>query len=63
MNWQKVLDKLSIPGLILLALGAVMAIKADKLCQDERLQIAVRISGLLIALYGAAILLDAFPGL
>ena len=63
MNWQKVLDKLSIPGLILLLLGAVAATQAERLCKSERLRLAVRIAGLLAAMVGAAILLDAFPGL
>ena len=63
MNWQKVLDRLSIPGLILLALGAVAAIAAGKHCKNERLCIAVRIAGLAAALLGAVILLDLIPGL
>jgi len=63
MNWQKVLSKLSIPGLILLALGAVAATQANRLCKNERLCMAVRIAGLIAALLGAAILLDVFPGL
>ena len=63
MNWQKVLSKLSIPGVLLLALGAVAATQATRLCKSERLCMAVRIAGLMIALLGAAILLDVFPGL
>lgn len=63
MNWQKVLFKLSIPGVLLLALGAVAATQARRLCKSERLCVAVRIAGLMIALLGAAILLDVFPGL
>ena len=63
MNWQKVLSKLSIPGIALLALGAVAATQASRLCKNERLCMAVRIAGFLIALLGAAILLDVFPGL
>ena len=56
MNWQKVLSKLSIPGLILLALGAVAATQANRLCKNERLCMAVRIAGLIAALLGAAII-------
>jgi len=63
MNWQKMMDKLSIPGLILLVLGAVAATQAGRLCQNERLCMAARIAGLISALLGAAILLDVFPGL
>ena len=63
MNWQKVLSKLSIPGIMLLALGAVAAIQASRFCKNERLCMVVRIAGLILALLGAAILLDVFPGL
>ncbi len=63
MNWQKVMDKLSIPGLILLALGAVAATQAEKYCKNERLCMIARIAGLVSALLGAVILLDLIPGL
>ncbi len=63
MNWQKVLSKLSIPGIMLLALGAVAATQANRFCKNEYLCMAVRIAGLILALLGAAILLDVFPGL
>ena len=63
MNWQKVLSRLSIPGLILLALGAVAATQAPKYCKSERLCMTVRIAGLVSALLGSAILLDIIPGL
>ena len=63
MNWQKMMDKLSIPGVILLALGAVAATQAGRLIHNERLCMAVRAAGLMAALLGAAVLLDVFPGL
>ena len=63
MNWQKVLSRLSIPGLVLLALGAVACTKAVRLCKTERLAVIVRIAGLLLAILGTAILLDFVPGL
>ena len=63
MNWQKIIDKLSVPGLILLLLGAVAAARAHRLCRSERLGMIVRIAGLIAAVLGAAILLDVFPGL
>ena len=63
MNWQKALSKLSIPGIALLALGAVAATQANRFCKNERLCMVVRIAGLILALLGAAILLDVFPGL
>ena len=63
MNWQKVLSRLSIPGIALLALGAVAATQADKYCKNERLCMIARIAGLVSALLGAVILLDLIPGL
>ena len=63
MNWQKVLSRLSIPGLILLMLGAVAATQAAKYCKSERLCMIARIAGLISALLGAAIMLDLIPGL
>ena len=63
MNWQKVLSKLSIPGIALLALGAVAATQASRFCKSERLCMAVRIAGLILALLGAVIMLDLIPGL
>ena len=63
MNWQKSLERLSIPGLILLALGAVTATLAGKYCKNERLCVTARIAGLVSALLGTVILLDLIPGL
>ena len=63
MNWQKVLSRLSIPGVILLVLGAVTASQAERLFENGRLCMAVRAAGLMAALLGAAVLLDVFPGL
>ena len=63
MDWQKVLSRLSIPGVILLALGAVACTQAPKFCKSERLAVIVRIAGLVLALAGTLILLDFIPGL
>jgi len=63
MNWQKVLSRLSIPGLVLFALGAVACTQVVRLCKTERLAVIVRIAGLLLAILGTAILLDFVPGL
>ena len=63
MNWQKVLSRLSIPGILLLVLGAVACTQAAKVCKSERLTLCVRIAGLALALAGALILLDLIPGL
>ena len=61
MNWQKTLSRLSIPGLVLLVLGAVACTQANRL--QERFVLPVRIAGLAAVLAGAAILLDLIPGL
>ena len=63
MNWQKAMERLSIPGLILLLLGAVAATQAAKYCENKRLCMIARIAGLVSALLGAVILLDLIPGL
>ncbi len=63
MNLQKITDKLSIPGLILLVLGAVAATQAERIFKNGRLRMIARFAGLVSALLGAAILLDVFPGL
>ncbi|MBR3873957.1 MAG: hypothetical protein IKJ26_07265 [Clostridia bacterium] len=63
MNWQKSLSRLSIPGLVLLALGAVVCTQANKLLKSERLILAARIAGIVLALAGTLILLDFIPGL
>ena len=69
MNWEKVLSRLSVPGLTLLVLGVLTSAQAAKLCRlvfkerGERAILPVRITGLVLALLGAAILLDLIPGL
>ena len=63
MNWQKAMERLSIPGLILLVLGAVAASQAGKYCKSERLCMIARIAGLVSALLGTVILLDFIPGM
>ena len=63
MYWQKVLSRLSIPGILLLVLGAVACTQATRLCKSERLTLCVRIAGLVLALAGTVILLDLIPGL
>ena len=69
MNWQKTLSRLSLPGLLLLALGAVLclrpawALRLFPAGRRERLQTPVRFAGLAAALLGALIMLDFIPGL
>ena len=63
MNWQKMLDRLSIPGIVLLVLGAVVGMAAPKFAKTERLVFALRMAGLILALAGTLILLDFIPGL
>ena len=63
MNWQKVLERLSIPGLVLLALGAVICVAAHRAAQNKRLVSVMYAAGIVLALVGAVILLDFIPGL
>ena len=63
MNWQKVLSRLSIPGIMLLALGAVVCWLARKANGSKCLVSVMYAAGLLLALAGAVILLDFIPGL
>ena len=63
MNWQKMLDRLSIPGAVLLVLGAVVGMTAPKFAKTERLVFVLRMAGLVLALAGTLILLDFIPGL
>ena len=66
MDWEKVLSRLSVPGITLLL---VLCVQATRLCRfvlhdrGERAVLPVRIAGLVLALLGALILLDVFPGL
>lgn len=69
MDWEKVLSRLSVPGITLLLAGAVLCAQATRLCRfvlrdrGERAVLPVKIVGLVMALLGAMILLDVFPGL
>ena len=69
MDWQKVLSRLSVPGVTLLLAGVVVCVQATRLCRlvlgdrGERAVLPVRLAGLALALLGALILLDVFPGL
>ena len=63
MNWQKMLDRLSVPGVVLLVLGAVTGMNAAKIAKTERLVSALRAAGIALAVFGALILLDFIPGL
>lgn len=69
VDWEKVLSRLSVPGIALLLVGAVLCVQATRLCRfvlrdrGERAVLPVRIAGLVLALLGALILLDVFPGL
>ena len=69
MDWQKVLSRLSVPGVTLLLAGVVVCVQATRICRlvlgdwGERAVLPVRLAGLALALLGALILLDVFPGL
>ncbi len=67
MYLQEVLSRLSVPGLILLLLGAVLGYGAGGICRGlfgqggERAVVPMKVAGLLLALAGALILLDIIP--
>lgn len=67
--WQGVASRLSIPGLVLLLLGAGVIGSAPKLCAwlfkqgGERAIMPVKVAGLVLAVLGALILLDLIPNL
>ena len=69
MDWDKVLSRLSVPGVTLLLAGVVLCVQAIRLCRlvpggrGDRAVLPVRLAGLVLALAGALILLDVFPGL
>lgn len=63
MYWQTVRSRLSIPGLALLLLGAVLCMLVSKRIKGERASLAARLGGLALAVLGALILLDLIPGL
>ena len=67
--WEKVASRLSVPGLALVALGALVCFEATKLCRlvwkegGERAKVPMKVAGLLLCLLGALILLDFIPNL
>ncbi len=69
MNWERVLARLSVPGLTLLVLGVLTCAQSAKLCRlvlkekGERAILPVKVAGLAMAILGAVILLDLIPGL
>ena len=69
MDWQKVLSRLSVPGLTLLLVGILLCLNSAKLCalalgdRAERAVTPLKLFGLVLAILGAAILLDLIPGL
>ncbi len=63
MYWQTVRSRLSIPGLALLLLGAVVCMLVPRYAKRERVVLAARLGGLALAVVGTLILLDLIPGL
>ncbi len=67
--WHGVLSRLSIPGLALLLVGALLGYGAPALYRrfgkqgGGRAILPLKVAGLLLALLGAMILLDVFPNL
>jgi hypothetical protein len=65
--WQGVLSRVSIPGVLLLVLGAAVCLAAPWLSRmvckrgGERAATPLKVAGLVIAILGALILLDFIP--
>lgn len=68
VNGSQILERLSVPGLTLLAVGAALGYLAQPLCARlpqrwrGRAVLPARLIGLALALAGAVILLDFIPG-
>ena len=66
---ERVLARLSLPGVVLLALGAWWVLGAERLCslalgeKGRRFVMPLKIIGIILALAGAVILLDLIPGM
>ena len=62
--WQGVLSRLSVPGIVLVAVGALLVYEAPRVArlvfkaQAQRATVPMKIAGLVMALVGALILLD-----
>ncbi len=67
--WQGVLGRLSIPGILLVALGAAIIIAVPWLSrtvfkrEGDRAIIPLKVAGLAITVLGALILMDFIPNL
>jgi hypothetical protein len=65
--WQGVASRLSVPGITLMVMGALLSFEAPKLCtlvskkEGERAIAPMKVAGLLLAVLGALILLDVIP--
>lgn len=69
MNWDQIFSRLSVTGVTLLLVGVVLCLYATRLVRfifrdrGERLVLPMRLLGLVIAVFGAIVLLDFIPGL
>ena len=67
--WQDVLARLSVPGLILALLGAILCYGAPKIAPriwkqgGDQAIMPMKVAGLALAILGVLILLDVFPNL
>ena len=67
--WERVISRLSVPGLILLALGILLAVQAIRISRllfrekGERAVFPIKMTGLALVVAAALILLDWIPGL
>ncbi len=69
MDWDQILERLSITGITLLVLGIWISMQASTVCRlvlkehSERFITPMKMAGLALAILGAIILLDFIPGL
>ena len=65
--WESVASRLSIPGIALLAIGALVCFDAPQLSAlvfkegGDRAALPMKVAGLLMAVLGTLILLDVIP--
>lgn len=69
MSWDRIVERLSVPGLVILAVGVAMVTQAAKICRlvfkekGEKAVMPAKIVGLALTVLAVVILLDFIPGL
>ncbi len=68
-RWNQIMERLSVPGLVVLAVGVLLIVQSAKLCRlvlkekGEKAILPLKLFGLLLVVLAALILLDFIPGL